>query len=422
MNVRQTVSAGKLRVAARVERVRLNRTLSAAIQDDPDIGAYSGLTRYSLALAKLNLAQQSKPAVNLVLPSLSAGGLFAGVRTAVEVGIEVSRSLNRKLRVLAFSGPHSRADRAAIRRLMCDEFKLDVDDWELVPAVTIPTASFHQADVWIATYWTTAHALDVRARLGLLDPSRVIYLIQDYEPSFLPASTDAFIAGSTYKAGFVPLVNSSPLASALMRNANVKVDKSQVFAPQLDLARLQQVNIGRKSVSSAPEVLFYGRPSKPRNMFQLGVSALRRVVQSGDASNWTFSSVGEMHGSVSLGRGVTLRPLGGLTWPGYFERIARSQIMLSLQASPHPSHPPLDMVASGGRAVTNEVDDTRRDLHPNLAVADADPDALALKLAAQMRHVEAGGQTFDFDSTFVSKLGVPMADAAAAAAALVRGE
>jgi hypothetical protein len=45
-----------------------------------------------------------------------------------------------------------------------------------------------------------------------------------------------------------------------------------------------------------------------------------------------------------------------------------------------------------------------------------------LKLAAQMRDVEAGGQTFDFDSTFVSKLGVPMADAAAAAAALVRGE
>ncbi|WP_460599783.1 rhamnosyltransferase WsaF family glycosyltransferase [Flexivirga lutea] len=31
--------------------------------------------------------------------------------------------------------------------------------------------------------------------------------------------------------------------------------------------------------------------------------------------------------------------------------MARTKVIISLQATPHPSHPPLDMVASGGHAV-----------------------------------------------------------------------
>lgn len=422
MKIRQTVSAERLRVAGRIERMRLDRTVSAAVQDNSEIRAYAGLTRYSLMLAKLNLTRNATPAVNLVLPALSAAGLFAGVRTAVEVGIELSRALNRKLRIMSFSGPHTRPDYDAISRLMSNEFNLRDSDWEVVSATKISATELHANDVWIATYWTTAHALDIRARLGLLDPGQVIYLIQDYEPSFLPASTDAFTAISTYRAGFVNLVNSAPLASALRRNANVHVPPAQVFAPQLDLVRLRQVSLDRESQPSTRQVLFYGRPSKPRNMFNLGIAALRRVIQNSGGSEWSFSSVGERHSPVSLGRGVTMNALGGLSWSGYFERIARAEVMLSLQASPHPSHPPLDMVVSGGRAVTNEVDNTRSELHRHLAVAAADPDDLASELELQMREVEAGGATHEFDPTFVAKLGVPMQEAAASAAALLCSE
>lgn len=420
MNLSQRASAGKVRVAARLERMSLERTVTSAIRENPTLGAYSGLTRHSLALANLKVAQHPAPAVNLLLPALSAAGLFAGVRTAIDVGVEIARALNRKLRLVAFSGPYSRLDHEAIRRLLAEDFKLQDAQWEIVSSVKISSLEVNPSDVWIATYWTTAHALDVRARLGLLDPARVIYLIQDFEPSFLPASTDAFTAASTYKAGFVNLVNSAPLASALSRNANVSVERNLVFAPQLDLARLREIRRDQSSGKSVREVIFYGRPSKPRNMFSLGVATMRLVVQNGDAAGWKFSSVGERHKALPLGGGVMLNPLGGLTWSGYFERIASAQVMLSLQASPHPSHPPLDMVVSGGRAVTNEVDGTRASLHRRLAVADADPDELASKLATQMRSVEAGGSAGEFDATFVSKLGVPMVEAAAAAASLVR--
>ena len=420
MNFSRKASAGRVRLAARLERISLKRRGVAAVRENPSLGAYSDLTSHSLTLANLKLSQGRAPAVNLLLPALSAGGLFAGVRTAIDVGVEVARALNRRVRLVAFSGPYSRVDHLAVRRLMEEDFRLKDGEWELVSSAELSNLEVNPSDVWIATYWTTAHALDVRARLGMLDPSRVIYLIQDYEPSFLPASTDAFTAASTYKAGFVNLVNSAPLASALLRNAGVAVERNLVFAPQLDLGRLQQIRRDPSSGNSGLEVIFYGRPSKPRNMFSLGVAAMRLVVQNSDIADWKFSSVGEGHNPLSLGKGLTLNPLGSLTWAGYFERIARSQVMLSLQASPHPSHPPLDMVVSGGLAVTNEVDGTRASLHRRLEVADADPDQLAGKLVTQMRSAESSGSANGFDATFVSKLGVPMVEAASTAVSLLR--
>lgn len=416
MDLRQAAARGRRRALGRMERLKIEKIIRASVLENASAGAFLGLTRFSLMLTSLDSARSQRPSVNLVLPAISASGLFAGVRTAIEVGVEISRIFGLKLRLISFEGPHSKGDIVALERLMEEEFHMGKNEWGVVPATDIHIFSAHDDDVWIATYWTTAHALDVRSRLGLLNPNNVIYLIQDYEPSFLPASTDAAIAASTYHAGFVTLVNSAPLASALLRHAGIRVDKNQVFAPQLDIERLQRVSTQRVLQSSSPEILFYGRPSKPRNMFNLGVATLRRVIQSSDlAQGWTITSIGEKHEAVSLGSGRRLRSLGALSWSEYFERIAGASVMLSLQASPHPSHPPLDMVVSGGLAVTNEVDHTRENLHKNLAVAEADPDALAIKLEAQMDTSLNSTLCPVFDSEFMSKLGVPMSNAVEAA-------
>lgn len=406
------VQALSVRVAERTERLEIERQDLAKVANNPAFNAYSGLTRNSLMLAQIRNVPSTKPAVNLVLPALSAKGIFAGIRTAVEVGVSQARLLGRKIRFVSFLGPTSKRDVLALDRLLAEDFALHDLDWELVPARHINSAEMNESDVWIATHWTTAHALDVRCRLGLLNPKKVVYLIQDYEPSFLPASTDAFVAASTYRAGFLPLVNSSPLASALERNTGLLVDRSHVFAPQLDLERLRQTSLDRAARTPRNEILFYGRPGKPRNMFNLGVAALRRLTDTGQvASQWSFASVGEQHRPVRLANGLFLRPLGALSWSGYFERIAKAPIMLSLQASPHPSHPPLDMVVSGGLAVTNEVDSTRAGLHANLLVGNADPDELAAKLRLHIEAVMDGGGANAFDPDFISRLGVPLGEA-----------
>lgn len=412
MDPRRSLDVLSLRISGRVERQIIERRISRLVERNSSLGAYAGLTRSSLMLSGISVLTSNVRAVNLVLPSLSATGIFAGIRTAIEVGVDLSRKMERKIRLISLSGPLSKRDYAAVHRLLTEELHLAERDWELVPAVGLSALAVHANDLWIATHWTTAHALDIRCRLGLLAPRQVVYLIQDYEPSFLPASTDAFVAASTYRAGFVPLVNSTPLAAALVRNAGLDVEVGQVFAPQLDLARLRQASVERPS-HPRREVLFYGRPSKPRNMFNLGVSALRKVTATfSDASRWTFTSMGENHRPVMLTGGVRLQPLGALSWSGYFETLATAPVLLSLQASPHPSHPPLDMVVSGGLAVTNDVDSTRGGLHANLHVGNADPDALAEILIDLMTRVSSEAYCVNaFDSALVSKLGVPLRQA-----------
>jgi hypothetical protein len=89
-----------------------------------------------------------------------------------------------------------------------------------------------------------------------------------------------------------------------------------------------------------------------------------------------FESAGEAHGPFELGDGVTLHSLGKLSWDDYFDRIATTDVVLSLQASPHPSHPPLEAAVSGAVSVTNEFDGTRTGLHPRLVSAAATPEGL----------------------------------------------
>ncbi|MBK0296911.1 hypothetical protein IAE22_34075, partial [Bacillus sp. S34] len=64
-----------------------------------------------------------------------------------------------------------------------------------------------------------------------------------------------------------------------------------------------------------------------------------------------------------------------------FRFITSTNVVLSLQHSPHPSHPPFDGAISGARVVTNEFRDTRGHLHPNLAAVPADRAAAAADAA-----------------------------------------
>ena len=79
------------------------------------------------------------------------------------------------------------------------------------------------------------------------------------------------------------------------------------------------------------------------------------------------TSAGEKHRNVDLGHGHKLESL----WLTAVERlrtleyIASANVVLSLQHSPHPSHPPFDAAISGARAVTNEFYGTRAGLHPD---------------------------------------------------------
>jgi hypothetical protein len=241
-------------------------------------------------------------------------------------------------------------------------------------------------DIWIATHYKTAHAVQVACEVGTISSERVVYLIQDYEPGFVAWSTESVLAEATYRAGFLPVVNSMPLWEYLTGEAGLDIPRDVVFAPAFEEDRLREAAAARRRTPTA-RVLYYGRRSKHRNLFELGVSAIKAAaLELGDDVGRTeFVSLGEPHDDIPLPGGAVLTSRGRLAWAEYFAFLPTVDVALSLQQSPHPSHPPFDAAISGGLAVTNDFAGTRGQLHPRITAAPADTASLAAALITAIR-------------------------------------
>jgi hypothetical protein len=359
----------------------------------------------------VRLAARKQRYVNLVLPEISRASFFAGLRTALACGTLLADELDASIRIISYGVPMRDSDVIWLKAIIRKEMGFTGDRIEMLSGWGMTDFQFSAEDIFVATYWTTAHALDVAARSNLIDPNRVFYLIQDYEANFYAGSTESAVAQSTYHAGFRPLVNSMPLQGFLQRREGIAIPDEFVFRPDLDLARLSETSALRHE-SGDVTVGFYGRPSKPRNSFALGVSSLRaadrELKQRGIAAKYV--SMGEPHPPIRIGSDITMTSVGKLAWERYFTLLAQMDTLLSLQQSPHPSHPPLDAVASGGYAVTNDMDESRAGLSPRLFAVPNDPAALGSAIADAVQVGRLENSAGRFDEKFIEQLGRPLTD------------
>ncbi|MET1037097.1 MAG: hypothetical protein ABW075_02415 [Aeromicrobium sp.] len=356
----------------------------------PAAKVFDGVAPQSLFLASLRHGE-TDPVVSLVVPPIKPDSIFAGVATALQTGRLLALALDRPLRVVPFGKADPEELGEALRAFLAADGE-PVPPLQVVPQRLLPHSIVSRDDVWVVTYWTTAHAADVACRVGVLDPSRVVYLVQDYEPGFHAWSVAHALTRQTYRAGFHHVVNSASLARYLADREGPQTDHGLVFAPHLDRDRLMRVAADREA-SAVVRVFFYGRPGKPRNLFQLGVAALRAAsLQLADEGiAWEAVSAGEEHPDIDLPTGATVRSLGTLGWQEYYDLLARTDVGLSLMHSPHPSHPPLEVAVSGGLAVTNDLDGSRQGFHERVTAVAPDPDLLATALVDAVRRAAASG-------------------------------
>jgi hypothetical protein len=223
---------------------------------------------------------------------------------------------------------------------------------------------------------------------GLVDDGRaqrrrVIYLVQDFEPAFHPWGRDFIQARGTYDHGFAPLINSSSLAAFLRREGIEGVDDRFVFAPTIETAPLRAAARDWQPDPDVLRVLFYARPSKPRNLYDAGVEGLRRWVRThGTGRHLVITLAGEnMSVPPHLGEDVEVRSLGKVSFAEYYEELSRTDLGLALMLSPHPSHLALEMPMAGIPTVTNEFLGARSAWLDGLHLADPSPAGIAATLA-----------------------------------------
>ena len=299
----------------------------------------------------------NEPRLNVLVPGLAMRHLSGGPNTALEIAGRLALS-GVRVRLISTESAFDENPapfRAHMRGLLGTDLPADV---QLVSANdrAVPLA-IGARDLFMATAWWTAQQAKYAVRQT--EHSRFVYLIQDYEPLFHPASTQQALAAETYSLDHLPVVNSQWLHEFLVRERIGRfadpafVERSLVFQPAVD--RTLFFPAFDRSTRARRRLLFYARPTNGlRNLFELGVAALEKAVTDGtlDPERWELVGMGESFPAVSLGRGATLVPAPWLDLAGYAQQMRESDILLSLMLSPHPSYPPLEMAACGGLAVT----------------------------------------------------------------------
>jgi hypothetical protein len=323
----------------------------------------------------------------VLIPSLELRKLTGGPNTILNLGASVA-ARGVPVRFVATHGP------AASPEELDTHLRTLTGRAESLP-VTIESSAasrrlgLARGDVVLATWWPTAHI--AAGTLAATGASEFLYLVQDFEPAFYPWSTNYALALQTYAMPMRAIFNTSLLRDHLVagRIGRFGTDApdaiSIAFEPAVDRELFRP-----RPAEGSRRLLFYARPSKPRNAFELGLAALRRAVRDcAFQGDWEFWSIGDAVPDLPLGGDAVLRPMPWRSLPGYGELLGSSDVLLSLMLSPHPSYPPLEMAAGGGHVVTNsfgvKTAEALAAISPAIHAVAPQVDALAVALAEAAR-------------------------------------
>ncbi len=291
----------------------------------------------------------------VLVPSLNPSEIFAGIATAIDIGIGLARRGHR-VAFVATDLPVANSDRTL-------QFILDrahPDERWLAEKITVhcglTTARFDCSpqDRLMATAWWTAHLASEILKSEKIFFKKIYYLIQDFEPGFYPWGAEYAGALDSYRLEAIPIFNTGILRDYFASQGFYQNSAFDFhFRPSIDVDRYKCQR--SKARGKRTRFALYGRPEVARNLFPLAIESIGKFLTDSKLTpdQIELVSVGLMHDDIEFLEGHRLRSFGKIPWCDYPEFLRSVDVGLSLMLSPHPSHPPLEMAASGVRVVTN---------------------------------------------------------------------
>ena len=217
----------------------------------------------------------------------------------------------------------------------------------------------HPDDRFVATNCWAAHISHHCA--AQLREKQFLFMVQEYEPFFLPMNSISALYQQSYMLPQVTLFSTELLQDFFRSN------RIGVFAQQDGEANavvfsnaIQKFHPTSELLSRAKRrLLFYARPEEhaARNLFELGMIALTELVSDPrvDLDGWSFHGIGSAGEgrTMDLAPGVPLELVPKTNLEEYSRMMSSFDVGLSLMLTPHPSLVPLEMAAAGMWTVTN---------------------------------------------------------------------
>lgn len=286
--------------------------------------------------------------LTLVIPSVERQHLFAGSWTALKVFWEAVKAHDFRARIVCSDRPYNAEALHSLDFISPAELA-GIESWEKQGGTY---CEVEDDEIFICTAWWTAYALK---RLELTH--KVFYLVQDFEPSFYPWSQKYVLARETYGFKYSKIINTSILYDFMKERGGLDGGDAIYFEPGINTDMYFPGESRNYASSGKAVILIYGRPSVPRNLFDVACLSLRQFFRTYPTYREKVEriiSVGEKHAAFNVdGFDVTSR--GKMTLEEWAGLARTSDVGISLMSSPHPSYIPLEMAASGMVVVSNNM-------------------------------------------------------------------
>jgi O-antigen biosynthesis protein len=219
-------------------------------------------------------------------------------------------------------------------------------------------AGIEDSHAILATSWPTAYPVLASPALGAR-----CYFVQDFEPWFYPAGSEALLAEATYRFGFHGVTAGLWLAQLLQREYGMSADH---FDFGCDLEHYAYAEVPERA-----GVCYFCRPDKPRRAHELAVAALELFAARHPEIE--IHVYGESAGALPF----AATDHGLLTPAELGDLYRRCTAGLVLSAT-NVSLVPHEMLAAGCVPVVNEAEHNRVVLdNEHIAYAEALPFELA---------------------------------------------
>ena len=293
-----------MNISSSISKTRKIFSKNSNIDKNPFNAIISNVS-HRLRPLKIDKTKYETKRINIVIASLDPQIFFGGIISIFHFA-ESIRKRGRKVRLVVLDDKELNFDlcKNEIKQIQgLDNFAKDVELFNAYDR-NIPL-KVNENDIFVATYWSTAHVTN--SALQFIKPNKFIYFIQDFEPFFHEHGTLYALTYETYSFPHYAIFSTDFLRDYFRKN-RIGVFKSdleegnfnsvsfQNAIPKFDLHNRQSKNKEKN------RFLFYSRPYRKRNMFELGILALSNAIKNGcfNLEKWDFDGIGLMTDSKNL--------------------------------------------------------------------------------------------------------------------------
>lgn len=267
--------------------------------------------------------------INWLLPGFDLP-FFGGVNTALRIADKLHRDHGVVNRFFVNGHPNDEFYASAIAAAFPALEGAEVHNYY---GTEEGLAAIPPADAAIATFWLTAR--DVAKTSGT---PRKFYLVQDYEPSFYPASTMFAMSEQTYRLGLYGICNTRSMHDIY---AGGYEGTATYFTPAVDRGIFHPDGRPERADGDPVTIFAYARDHF-RNCWELVFAALSEIKRRhGDGVRIVAA------GAKYLPPSADFIDLGLLDFRATGRLYRGTDIGVTMQISRHPSYLPLELMASG---------------------------------------------------------------------------